>query len=366
MGTACGCFAGLTGEAQAPDRRRPEQSPAVGSSSSAGKQTPPVEDNQSTHPTTSTPAFDEKGYDKDLLVDVRIWKSGSGGVIDISPDGSSRVLLQPPGQIDKEASAPADGAEVGIDVEVLEIVGPSLETRFSCRGLRTASGSGDVRLPEELELAIPHLKKPAGTFIVFCRSFCEYGALPETGLWQALAPCRGKEVILKLQLVEVQDLCLATLEGHERLEYAKGRKDAGSKFFKRDKFESALERYSLAAEMLGHRDDIKDNALWAQAQDVRVLCELNAAACLLKLEKWREAEAVCNAILRASPDNEKALFRRAKALLASGDAARAEVDLRRVLEANSGNAEAKQLLQKARQQGKGTEKERKVYAKMLQ
>ena len=82
-----------------------------------------------------------------------------------------------------------------------------------------------------------------------------------------------------------QDLCLATLEGHERLEYAKGlsaigrermhrirnhwepgsfcipvlgRKDAGSKFFKRDKFESALERYSLAAEMLGHRDDIKD------------------------------------------------------------------------------------------------------------
>ncbi|CAE7652676.1 FKBP62 [Symbiodinium sp. CCMP2456] len=90
------------------------------------------------------------------------------------------------------------------------------------------------------------------------------------------------------------------------------------------------------------------------------------AACLLKLEKWREAEAVCNAILRASPDNEKALFRRAKALLASGDAARAEVDLRRVLEANSGNAEAKQLLQKARQQGKGTEKERKVYAKMLQ
>ena len=82
-------------------------------------------------------------------------------------------------------------------MEVLEIVGPSLETRFSCRGLRTASGSGDVRLPEELEfltsraqlhivlvkvgmhecdewlacsarLAIPHLKKPAGTFIVFC------------------------------------------------------------------------------------------------------------------------------------------------------------------------------------------------------
>ena len=42
--------------------------------------------------------------------------------------------------------------KVSLDVEVLEIVGSSLETRFSCRGLRTASGSGDIRLPEELEL----------------------------------------------------------------------------------------------------------------------------------------------------------------------------------------------------------------------
>ena len=47
-----------------------------------------------------------------------------------------------------------------------------------------------------------------------------------------------------------------------------GRKDAGSKFFKRDKFESALERYSLAAEMLGHRDDIKDHAARKSPGDV--------------------------------------------------------------------------------------------------
>ncbi|CAE7240872.1 FKBP70 [Symbiodinium pilosum] len=354
MGTACGCFAGLTSEVSAKASDPPLLAGVPAISSSDGRQG---------SQTSSKPAADEKGYD--LLEDIKTWKPGIGGIVDISPDSSSSVLLKPPDEIDKEARAPADGAEVSLDVEVLEVRESSLETRLACRGLRTASGSGEVRLPEELELAIPHLKKPAGTFIILCDSFCQFGALPETGVWQALAPCFGKKVILRIELVEVQDLCLATLEGHERLEYAKGRKDAGSKFFKREKFEPALERYSLAAEMLTHRDDIKDNALWAQAQEVRALSELNAAACLLKLEKWREAEAVCNAILRASPDNEKALFRRAKALLALGDAARAGVDLRRVLEVNSSNAEAKQLLQKARQEGKGTEKEKKVYAKML-
>ena len=41
--------------------------------------------------------------------------------------------------------------EVSLDVEVLEVRESSLETRLACRGLRTASGSGEVRLPEELE-----------------------------------------------------------------------------------------------------------------------------------------------------------------------------------------------------------------------
>ncbi|CAK9064690.1 unnamed protein product [Durusdinium trenchii] len=166
----------------------------------------------------------------------------------------------------------------------------------------------------------------------------------------------GKEVLMKLELLEAQDLCLATLEGHERLEYAKGRKDAGGRYFKRGWFQAALERYSLTAEMLTHRDDIK----------VKSACELNAAACLLKLEKWRDVEAVCNAILRTNPANEKALFRRGKALLALGEADRAEKDLKKVLEVNAGNSEAKHLLQQARKESKGTKRERNVYAAMLQ
>lgn len=32
----------------------------------------------------------------------------------------------------------------------------------------------------------------------------------------------NKEVLIKIEILEVQDLCLATLEGHDRLDYAKG------------------------------------------------------------------------------------------------------------------------------------------------
>eukprot|EP00913_Durusdinium_trenchii_P021754 g20439.t2 len=431
-------------------------------------------------------------------------------VTDLSPNVPGRLLLRSP-EVPKEATAPADGAEVTFNIEVFDL---SARTRgpaaLSCQSLRAQLGSGEVRLPEELEIIIPCLK-PGGVFTAFCRSFGELGALPETGLWQSLsscasdcrslcrssvvpptrswspvrnrrgsftrrlqeaapslqlrpevqvklqltcgssgcAPCHydtsetapgrqvtwllsmppgpaldalkaaqeeeitslesdetfgemlpdlreaaldaiasnrkrkssgmGKEVLMKLELLEAQDLCLATLEGHERLEYAKGRKDAGGRYFKRgwcnDKTLQvtpsvpcclAPRRYSLTAEMLTHRDDIKDNSLWSQAQEVKSACELNAAACLLKLEKWRDVEAVCNAILRTNPANEKALFRRGKALLALGEADRAEKDLKKVLEVNAGNSEAKHLLQQARKESKGTKRERNVYAAMLQ
>ena len=64
--------------------------------------------------------------------------------------------------------------------------------------------------------------------------------------------------------------------------------------------------------MLSHRDDIKSTALYSEASEVRRACELNAAACLLKLERWREAQQVCDAILRLNPANEKASFYRSR------------------------------------------------------
>lgn len=299
-------------------------------------------------------------------VDVAQWQVGKQGVSDISPSSDQRLLLRAPESgVSKDATVPADGAEVTLNLEIFELSAAAPAQRFSARGLRAQAGSGHVQLPEELELIIPCVKR-GGVFLAHSKKFGEFGPLPETGMWQSLSTCVDKEVLMKVELLEAQDLCLATLEGHERLEYAKGRKDAAAGYFKRGKYEAALERYSLAAEMLQDRADIKDTSLYSQAKEVRSACELNAAACLLKLEKWRDVEAVCNAILRTNPVNEKALFRRGKALLALGHGDRAEKDLKQVLEVNPNNTEAQKLLQQAKKESKGTQRERNVYAKMLQ
>ncbi|CAJ1348759.1 unnamed protein product [Effrenium voratum] len=345
----CGCFSFLK-ELPSPPQDKPKLPDLAGSS-------PPKEPRDASGKGTEKPSEAEAEGPGD---DFSQWQPGKHGVADISPNQDGRLLIREPPKLPKDAAAVPDGAEVCLNLEILA----GGKRMMRCEALRTSAGSGDLNLPEELELVIPCLK-PGGVFTALCRPF-GLGELPATGLWQSLVACYGKEAVLKLELLEVQDLCLATLEGHERLDYAKGRKEAAGRFFKRQRFEAALERYSLAAEMLTQRDDIKDNALYSQAQEVKSLCELNAAACLLKLEKWRDAEAVCNAILRANPANEKALFRRGKALLALGDSARASADLRKVLEVNPNNSEAKQLLQQAKKESKGTARERNVYAKMLQ
>ncbi|CAE8671012.1 unnamed protein product, partial [Polarella glacialis] len=323
--------------------------------------------------------FEEKNEERDqneasAVEDIQ-WNAGEGGVIDISPQENGLVLFREAPGAPEKAATPSDGAKVTVDLEVFEVpdssclgrafASGSLSLRLPLQRLQLVAGNGDESLPEEMELAIPRLKQGVASEVL-CR---RYGGMEDThgrsAPWKVLSDCVGKTLLFKLNLVEAEDLCLATLPANERLDYAKDRKEAGSRFFKRGCSEAALERYSLAAELLGHIDDIKDSSQNKEAKEVRTLCELNAAACLLKLENWRGAEAVCSAVLRQNPDNEKALFRRAKALLAQGDGPRAQVDLRKVLDANPGNGEARQMLQEARREGRGTAREKKVYAKML-
>ncbi|CAK9094270.1 unnamed protein product [Durusdinium trenchii] len=87
--------------------------------------------------------------------DVTRWEVGKGGVTDLSPNVPGRLLLRSP-EVPKEATAPADGAEVTFNIEVFDL---SARTRgpaaLSCQSLRAQLGSGEVRLPEELEWGSP-------------------------------------------------------------------------------------------------------------------------------------------------------------------------------------------------------------------
>lgn len=50
-----------------------------------------------------------------------------------------------------------------------------------------------------------------------------------------------------------------------------------------------------------------------KAKELKLACELNKAACYLKLQMFVEAKAACHIVLEEQAGNLKALFRRAQA-----------------------------------------------------
>lgn len=76
---------------------------------------------------------------------------------------------------------------------------------------------------------------------------------------------------------------------------------------------------------------------------------LNRAMAYIKLEKYLDAERDCTTALKLSPDNVKALYRRATAYMGADNAEAAIKDYEAVLRLDSGNTEAKAGLAKARE-----------------
>ena len=79
------------------------------------------------------------------------------------------------------------------------------------------------------------------------------------------------------------------------------------------------------------------------AKELTVVAHVNLAAGLLRKEKYERAAEACSAALELEPDHQKALFRRAKALLALRNSDAAAADLDRVEALDSGNADARAL-----------------------
>lgn len=140
------------------------------------------------------------------------------------------------------------------------------------------------------------------------------------------------------------------------LALAAERKDVGGKLFKAQRFELALARYSNIV------DRVKSCKVVSQkgAELIRV-CELNRAACLLKLGDHHAALAACTVVLKDDPGNTKALFRRASAQIELKAFSEAASDLQQLLAVDPENKEAQQKLAQAAQ---GKKKEGKRVASM--
>lgn len=70
---------------------------------------------------------------------------------------------------------------------------------------------------------------------------------------------------------------------------------------------------------------------------LKFTCNLNNAACKLKLKDYKQAEKLCTKVLESDSQNVKALYRRAQAYIQLVDFDLAEVDIKKALEVDPDN-----------------------------
>lgn len=103
-------------------------------------------------------------------------------------------------------------------------------------------------------------------------------------------------------------------------------KEIGNKLFQNGAHQPASDAYTRALDNLRFifpEEESEQEAINA----IRLVCNLNRAACQLKLNLFAEAKHSCSDALYIDPSNVKALYRRAQASAATFDFDRAKRDL---------------------------------------
>lgn len=145
------------------------------------------------------------------------------------------------------------------------------------------------------------------------------------------------------------------LNTQEKIEAAGKKKEEGNAFFKVGKYERASKRYEKAIKFVEYDSSFSDEEK-QQTKALKITCNLNNAACKLKLNDYKQAENMCTKVLELDSRNVKALYRRAQAYLHLVDLDLAEMDIKKALEIEPNNRDVKMeykiLKQKVREHNK--------------
>ncbi|XP_024966315.1 peptidyl-prolyl cis-trans isomerase FKBP62-like isoform X2 [Cynara cardunculus var. scolymus] len=151
----------------------------------------------------------------------------------------------------------------------------------------------------------------------------------------------------------------------EKIEAAGKKKEEGNTFFKAGKYLKAAKRYEKAAKLIEYDTSFGEEEK-KQAKALKVSCNLNNAACKLKLKDYKQAEKLCTKVLEMESRNLKALYRRAQAYINVADLDLAELDIKKALEIDPDNrdvkVEYKMLKEKMKEYNK---KDAKFYGHMF-
>ncbi|KGN57238.1 70 kDa peptidyl-prolyl isomerase [Cucumis sativus] len=144
-------------------------------------------------------------------------------------------------------------------------------------------------------------------------------------------------------------------KAEEKIEAAGKKKEEGNVLFKAGKYERASRRYEKAVRYIEYDTSFSDEEK-QQSKALKISCNLNNAACKLKVKDYKQAEKLCTKVLELDSRNVKALYRRAQAYIQLVDLDLAERDIKKALEIDPDNRDVKieyrQLEDKVREYNK--------------
>lgn len=251
---------------------------------------------------------------------------------------------------------PKDTAKVKLSVEAATD-GTSPLPGFQAKVLEFTVGNGEVC--DALEGAIGEMKKGERAVIIVSKP--ELASEPQLGIQSPTSKC----VMLTLVLQEFdKPKDTWSLSEEEKLEFGTARKEVGGNLFKSGRLALALQRYKKIGDMFSYVDNYKEENK-QQAKDLKKVCELNKAACYLKLQDFTEARTACDAVLKEDKGNVKALYRHAQAELGLKNFPECMQDCKKIVEVDPQNKEARALLKQAQAGQKEVDKQAKgLFASM--
>ncbi|KAH0640654.1 hypothetical protein KY285_037240 [Solanum tuberosum] len=189
-----------------------------------------------------------------------------------------------------------------------------------------------------LDKAVKKMKKGEIALITIQPEYA-FGAFDSP---QELAVVPGNSIVnYEVEMVSfVKEKESWDMRTQEKIEAAGKKKEEGNVLFKAGKYARASKRYEKAASFIEYDSSFCDDEK-QQAKLLKVSCNLNNAACKLKLKEYKEAAKLCSKVLEIDNKNVKALYRRAQAYIQLVDLDLAELDIKKALEIDPDNRDVK-------------------------
>ncbi|KAJ3688541.1 hypothetical protein LUZ61_017705 [Rhynchospora tenuis] len=216
---------------------------------------------------------------------------------------------------------------------------------------------------EGLDRAVMSMKKGETALVTIPPEFAFSSTESKQDL--AVVPANST-VIYEIELVSfVKEKESWDLNNAEKIEAAGKKKDEGNALFKSGKYVKASKRYEKAAKFIEFDSSFSDEEK-KESKLLKISCNLNNAACKLKLKDYKEAGKLCTKVLELDGRNVKALYRRAQAYINTADLDLAEIDIKKALEIDPDNRdvklEYKTLKEKVKEYNR---RDKQLYGKMF-